>query len=250
MRMYRCQHCNYKIPVDTTLKGTKSPKYKMGLHYETKHKELLPKEMDGFRWFYYLLTKKEKGSCIICKKETEFIRENMKYSRFCKDPHCKEVYKQQVDKRMIDKYGKVHLLDDPEQQKKMQQGRKIAGVYQWSDGKNKFGYLSSYELDFLRYLDTELKWPASDLFSPSPHTYVYQYNNKEHFYMPDFFIPSLNLEVEIKDDGSALNINKESREKDVIKDNMMRSLNNVINYIKIVNKNYTEFNDLIKEDSK
>ena len=34
--------------------------------------------------------------------------------------------------------------------------------------------------------------------------------------MPDAFIPSMNLEVEIKDDGSALNINAESREKDKI----------------------------------
>ena len=66
--------------------------------------------------------------------------------------------------------------------------------------------------------------------------------------MPDFFIPSINLEVEIKDDGSALNINQESREKDKIKDELMKSLSNLINYIKIVNKDYTKFEELIKED--
>ena len=62
----------------------------MGLHYETKHKELLPEQMDGFRFFYYTVTGKERGSCVICHKPTEFNRVTMKYSRFCKDPKCKK----------------------------------------------------------------------------------------------------------------------------------------------------------------
>ena len=132
-------------------------------------------------------------------------------------------------------------------QKKMQAGRRIAGIYTWSDGKTQFSYLSSYELHFLKFLDLERHWPASDLFSPSPHTYVYEYQGKEHYYMPDFFIPSISTEIEIKDDGSALNISKESREKDIIKDRTMRSLSNLVNYIKIVNKDYSEFINLIKE---
>ena len=66
--------------------------------------------------------------------------------------------------------------------------------------------------------------------------------------MPDFFIPSLNLEIEIKDDGSAKNINQESREKDKIKDDLMKSLHNLFNYIKIINKDYSGFNNLIKEE--
>jgi len=146
------------------------------------------------------------------------------------------------------KYGKVYLTDDPEFQKKMQQGRRIAGIYNWSDGKTKVPYLSSYEKDFFRFLDEELNWPASDLIAPSPHTYEYEYQGKKHFYMPDAFIPSMNLEVEIKDDGSALNISADSREKDKIKDELMRSLSNLFNYIKIVNKDYTGFKNLIKKE--
>ena len=247
-KIYRCQHCNYNVTVNKANKGIKSAKYKMGYHYETKHKELLPPDMSGYRWFYYLLTKKDKGSCVICHNETDFNEVSMKYSRFCNNPACKEKYKEEVKNRMIKKYGKVHLLDDPEMQKKMQQGRKIAGVYTWSDGKSKFNYLSSYEADFLRYLDLELHWAVSDIMAPSPHTYEYEYEGKTHFYMPDFFIPSLNLEIEIKDDGSAKNINQESREKDKIKDDLMKSLHNLFNYIKIVNKDYSGFNNLIKEE--
>lgn len=220
----------------------------MGEHYEKTHKDLIPPDMDGYRWFYYLLTKKDHGSCVECHKETDFNRVTMKYARFCNNPQCKQKYKQERDRRMIAKYGKVHLLDDPEMQKKMQQGRKIAGIYNWSDG-TKIPYLASFELDFFRHLDVDLHWPSSDIIAPSPHVYYYEYKGEKHFYMPDAFIPSLNLEVEIKDNGSA-NRSQESREKDVIKDDLMRSLKNLFNYIKIVDKDYTEFHELIKEDQR
>lgn len=249
MKIYRCQHCSYNVAVDKSKKGNKSAKYQMGNHYETRHKNMIPDNMTGYQWFYFLLTKKSRGSCVICHHETDFNETTMKYSRFCNNPACKQKYKEERDRRMIKKYGKVHLLDDPEIQKKMQAGRRIAGVYTWSDGKSKFQYLSSYEADFLRYLDVQLHWPASDIIAPSPHTYGYEYKGKSHFYMPDFFIPSMNLEVEIKDDGSAKNINYESREKDKLKDELMKSLSNIFNYIKIVNKDYTKFQELIKEES-
>lgn len=248
MKIYRCQHCNFNVAVNKNAKGRQSAKWKMGHHYETVHKNLIPSDMTGYRWFYYLLTKKDHGSCIHCHKDTQFNETSMKYSRFCENPACKQWYKDQIDKRMIAKYGKVHLLDDPEMQKKMQAGRRIAGIYNWSDNKTKIPYLSSYELDFFRYLDNELHWPPSDLIAPSPHTYEYEYQGKTHFYMPDAFIPSLNLEVEIKDDGSAKNISQESREKDKIKDELMKSCSNLFNYIKIVNKNYAGFEEIIKEE--
>lgn len=247
MKRYRCQFCKFTTMVNKNEKGTKSAKYKMGQHYDTVHRTLIPPDMDGYRYFYYLITKKDRGSCVECHGETDFNRVSMKYSRFCNNPICKQKYKEERDRRMMEKYGRIYLLDDPEMQKKMQMQRKIAGIYTWSDGKTQFSYLSSYELHFLKYLDIELHWPASDLMSPSPHTYSYEYKGKKHFYMPDFFIPSLNLEIEIKDDGSAKNINQESREKDVIKNDLMKSISNIVNYIKIVNKDYRKFEELIKE---
>ena len=38
-------------------------------------------------------------------------------------------------------------------------------------------------------------------------------------------------------------------EKDKIKDDLMKSLHNLFNYIKIVNKDYSGFNNLIKEEN-
>lgn len=246
MKLYRCKFCSYSLAPDRTKSGVHSPKYRMGLHYQNKHEVLLPPGMDGFRFFYYTQTGKDHGSCVICHNETDFNRTTMKYSRFCNNPACKQKYKEEVDQRMIGKYGKVTLLNDPEQQKKMLAARRISGEYLWSDNKTKIPYVGSYELDFFRFLDRTLDWPVSDLIAPSPHTYTYEYQGKSHFYIPDAFIPSLNLEVEIKDGGSATRISKESREKDVIKDTLMRSCSNLFNYIKIDNKDYSEFRNFIK----
>jgi len=248
MKIYKCMYCSHSVMVDKNKKGIRSPKYLMGLHYENKHKDLLPQGMSGFRWFYYTLTKKDKGSCVICHNETEFNNVTMKYSRFCNNPQCKQKYKEERDKRMMGKYGKLYLLDDPEQQRKMMENRKIAGVYNWSDGKSKFPYLSSYEKDFFEFLDMNLRWPASDLMAPSPHTYTYQYNGKDHFYVPDAFIPSKNCEIEIKSEARMMNQNQESRAKEIEKDKMMKSCSNLFNYIMILDKNYKEFEAMIQKE--
>lgn len=244
-KKYRCAFCDFSVVPNGIKKGVKSSKYIMGEHYERMHKESLPEDMDGFRYFYYLLTKKKQGSCIICKNTTDFNRVTMKYSRFCNNPKCKETYKKEVDGRMLKKYGKVNLLDDPEQQKKMLANRKISGKYKFRDGVE-FEYTGTYELDFLKYLDQVLKWKSSDIMSPSPHLYSYTYDDKNHFYIPDFFIPSLNLEIEIKQSTERL-MNKETYEKSVEKDKLMRSMSNLFNYIRIFDKDYSEFNEFIKD---
>lgn len=251
MKIYRCQYCKYNIPLNGNMskKEKIGAKQKMGKHYDEQHKSLIPPDMDGYRWFYFLLTKKNKGNCVKCHDETDFNRNTMKYSRFCNNPRCKQLYKEERDKRMMDKYGKITLLDDPEMQKKMQAGRKISGIYTWSDKSAQFSYVGSYELDFLKYLDTVLHWPSSDLFSPSPHTYVYEYNGDTHYYMPDFFIPSLSLEIEIKSSERMQYQNQESRDKELIKDQMMKSLSNIVNYSLILNKDYTEFEMLLKKEA-
>jgi len=220
----------------------------MGQHYDNRHRELLPEDMDGYRWVYYLLTGKDRGACVICKNETDFNRSTMKYCRFCNNPACKAKYREQFKDRMIGKYGKIHLLDDPEIQKKMLAARRISGEYTWSDRSVKLPYVGTYELDFLVYLDRTLRWKSSDIMAPSPHIYRYEYDGKSHFYIPDFFIPSMSLEVEIKNTG-AKNINDESRKKDDVKEELMKSNANYFRFIKLVDKHYQPFLDLLKGDS-
>ena len=215
-------------------------------HIETQHSDQLPEGMSGGE-FYYRLKYGRGGRCVICHKETLWNYKTNKFKRFCENPECKKKYKALFRKRMIRKYGKVTLAKDPEQQRKMLANRKISGTYQWSDGSGSLTYTGSYELDFLKYCDLVMDFDCSDINSPSPHTYTYQYQNEEHFYIPDFYIESLNLEVEIKaSDNTHHKIVAVDHVKEKLKDDVMRS-QKVFNYIKIYDKNYTRFVQLVQE---
>ena len=173
----------------------------------------------------------------------------MKYTRFCENPACKEKYRDIFKKSMISKYGKIHLLDDPEKQKEMLAKRKISGTYKWSDNTILIPFTGTYEEHFLRFIDTILKWKSSDILAPSPHVYTYKYDSKDHFYIPDFFVPSLNLEIEIKSSVRMDDQNTESKEKEIEKIKLMKSCESLFDYIVIFDKKYDDFIKLVKEEA-
>jgi len=208
-------------------------------HIEDEHDDELPQNYTPARYLYYLKTGRTSGSCVIDHKPTDWNESTGKYNRFCNNPKCKEKYRAQFEKRMINKYGKTTLLNDPEQQRKMLANRHISGEYKWTDGSIKT-YTGTYELDFLKFLDAFMNFESDDVFSPSPHTYYYEYEGEKKFYIPDVWIPSLNLEIEIKESDNTHPHMKVDREKERLKDKMMSSFKN-IDYIKIVDKKYDEF---------
>lgn len=220
-------------------------------HIESTHSDTIPKDMSPYQFYYFLQTGKKEGKCVICKRPTGWNEKTNKYKRFCDNPKCKETYVNIFKNRMIGKYGKITLLNDPEQQKKMLANRKISGVYKWSDHIHTSNYTGSYELDFLEFLDNIMDFDAEDVISPSPHTYYYTYENQQHFYIPDFFIPSLNLEIEIKDGGDNANMHPKiqavDKVKEALKDKVMQSNNSSFNYVKIVNKEYKKFFNFLEE---
>ena len=203
----------------------------------------------GYQYCYYLRTGRTHGNCVVCKQPTTWNTKTHKYNRFCNNPKCKEKYRQIFKDRMIGKYGKTTLLNDPEQQKKMLANRSISGTYTWRDHISTSQYTGSYEKSFLEFLDEILEFDPKDVMSPSPHTYYYIYEGKKHFYIPDFFIPSLELEIEVKDGGDNPNmhhkIQEVDKEKERLKDEVMK--NNQYNYIKIVNKENTKFFKFLDE---
>lgn len=209
---------------------------------ETKHSAMIPEDMTPWQFVYYLKTNKTHGNCVICKKPTKWNEKTHKYNRFCENPACKEKYRETFKKRMIGKYGKISLLDDPEQQRKMLENRGISGEYLWSDHYHKTKYVGSYEHDFLEFLDMIMNFDPNDVMAPSPHTYFYTYENKKHFYIPDFYIPSLNLEIEIKDGGDNENkhpkIQAVDKVKEKLKDEVMKSNRSTFNYLKVKNKQH------------
>lgn len=212
-------------------------------HVEDEHIEDIPKDYSVSRYLYYLRTGKTEGSCVVCKKPTTWNETTKKYNRFCSNPKCKEKYRKMFEKRMIGKYGTTTLLNDPDQQRKMLEHRKISGKYEWSDGTKKV-YTGTYELDFLKMLDVFLNFDSEDVMTPSPHTYYYIYEGEKKFYIPDAYIASLNLEVEVKQGGAHPNLKpnmvKIDKVKENLKDEVMKSLKDV-DYIKVVDKDYTNF---------
>ena len=208
-------------------------------HIERSHINEVPPDMTPLQYVYSLRTGKTQGKCVICGNPTGWNENTGKYKRFCDNPKCKEKYREEFKRRMIGRYGKVTLLRDPEQQRKMLQARKISGNYKWSDHIHTTPYTGTYEEDFLRFLDQCLDMDPSDVMSPSPHTYYYDYQGERHFYIPDFFIPSLGLEIEIK---THENMHHKFQEvdnvKEKLKDHVMRSVHNTFDYVKIVDKNY------------
>ena len=239
---YKCPHCGIRY---------KSLQV-WGNHIKSKHPDLIPDGWSYGRYFYYIKTGKKAGTCVVCKNPTEWNESTLKYSRFCSNPKCKEHYREMFKDRMIGKYGKVHLLDDPDQQRKMLANKHISGQYTFLDG-TKVTYTGTYELDFLKFIDRFLHFNGDDILMPSPHTYYYDYKNPNdlehegrHFYVPDAYIPSLNLEIEIKQNTNMhhklLAIDKV---KELQKDAIMTGRSDV-NYLKIVEKNYAPFIEYIE----
>ena len=216
-------------------------------HLEKHHDEMIPEDMTPWQFSYYLRTGKTHGNCVICKGKTSWNEKTHKYNRLCGKQKCTDAYKKIFQNRMIGKYGKTTLLNDPEQQKKMLANRKISGEYTWRDHVHKSTYTGSYEKSFLEFLDQILDFDPTDVMTPSPHTYWYEYEGKKHFYIPDMFIPSLELEIEIKDGGDNANkhpkIQAVDKVKEALKDEVM--MKNQFNYIKIVNKENDKFLDFL-----
>ena len=109
-------------------------------HIEKKHIEEIPDDMTPSQYVYYLRTGKKNGMCVICKQPTGWNETTGKYNRFCNNPKCKEKYREIFKQRMINRYGKTTLLNDPEQQKKMLANRKISGIYRWRDHIHETSY--------------------------------------------------------------------------------------------------------------
>ena len=122
--------------------------------------------------------------------------------------------------------------------------RNISGKYICKDGVQII-YVGKYELDFLQYCENTLHFTSSDVIAfPTNMSikYLDKFTNVERFYIPDFWIPSLNLAIEIKD-GSKYPL--DSKAKMAMKEEAVIKLDK-FNFIKIVDKDYSDFNDLIK----
>jgi deoxyadenosine/deoxycytidine kinase len=228
---FKCPECGMKF---SSMSGWSK-------HIKVHHPTLIPKGYSDMRFLYYCETGRTCGHCVQCGHETTWNESNGKYNRFCNNPKCKQEYTKMAKQRMIDKYGKEHLLNDPNMQRKMLKNKGISGTYKFSNKSGQVDYVGSYEKDFLYIMDHILGFSAKDIMGPSPHNYIYMYEGKAHVYIPDFYIPNYNLEIEIKtDENMHHKIQKVDKVKEKLKDEVMNK-NPSINYFKILDKDYTEF---------
>lgn len=217
-------------------------------HLIAAHEDDIPKGMSPDEYYYRLLHNGKGKKCMMCPRETKWNTNVNKYDAFC-SPKCKDKYVDLARSRMLKVHGKVSLLNMPDHQRKMLANRKISGKYIWSDGSGVKTYTGSYEQDFLQMVDIFAGINPDDISAPSPHNYAYEYEGKECFYFPDYFIHSLQLEVEIKDGGDNPNNHHKIRDVDKIKEGLkdkVMSAQKDFHYIKITNKNYAQFFELFK----
>jgi hypothetical protein len=229
-------------------------KHKYCSHIAMVHNDQIPEEYEALEYAYSLLVHKDIGRlCTVCRKNNvHFNQETLKYERICSDPNCKKEYAYNVAKqRMINKYGKAHLLDDADKQREMIFNHPQAKDFVW-DEKHKFRVIGTYEFDFLTKLKS-LDWSPADIIAPSPNNYYYRWaDGSVHLYIPDFYIPSLALEVEIKESDNGHSRMEHAREMEHLKDAYMaaESRKNGIHYLKIVDKKYDEFmKEYVKSDT-
>lgn len=234
----------YKCPDCTRIYRKPRALYK---HVEDEHDVNIPDNVTVKQYVFNRKYNKEYSICVICKKEkTPWNEEAGRYDRYCSEK-CRLEAGRRAKENMKKKYGKEHLLDDPEQQKKMLEGRKISGKYKFSDGKE-IGYVGSYEKDFLEFCDEDLEIKSSEIVE-CPHIFYYKYDDKKRFYIPDFFIPNFNLIVEIKDGGDNPNKHHKIVEVDHVKDRLKWKAvidDKRFNFIVITNKDYINFVEMMK----
>lgn len=243
MRNVRCPFCERSF----------DDKQKFCHHIAKTHNDQVPDDAEPLEYAYSLMVGKPMGRlCIMCRKNpVNFNQSTLKYERFCSDPKCKDEYVKQVKGRMVNKYGQEHLLNDADMQRKMILNHKLAKDFVWDD-EHTFRVIGSYEYDFLRYLK-ELGWSPNDVICPSPNNYWYKWaDGSTHLYIPDFYIPSLSLEVEIKESDNTHPRMEHERDMEYRKDRMMARTSNQTkrHYLKIVDKKYDEFmDDYVKSDT-
>jgi hypothetical protein len=223
---------SFKFPLDGKPFTSKAALYQ---HIEENYSNMLSDEMPAARLYFNLKYNKTVGRSVISGKPTKWNPVTERYERFA-DENEKVIYREQFRERMMQKYGKTHLTDDPEHQKVMLSNRSIAQFYKWQDG-TQTKVTGTYEEHFLHFIESVYHFKAEYLAEP-PTIFYKDEDDKVRFYLPDFYIPSLNLIIEVK--GS----NEHYQQRDAYKERMKReaTVREGFDFVQIQDKFYSPFN--------
>lgn len=232
-KYYKCPFCDRKYVQEDALYN----------HIDEKHYDDccgLPPAQIYFNFTNRYALTKANGRSVISGKPTAWNPVTKRYERFL--PSEKEQYRQLFIDRMR-RAGKENIMNDMMHQKEMLANRKISGKYVWHDG-TVFTYTGSYEKKFLTYLDVMLQFPSSDIVAPAPQIFTYTFEGVEHSHIPDFYITSLNLIINIK---SAENKGYRLRdlERERAEDKAIEKT--TYNYIKLYDNDFSKFLPAVEE---
>lgn len=236
-KIFKCPVCKKKYTSAKFLEN----------HVLQEHSDLIPRNMPVAQYIFNLKNKKEHGNCVICKRPTNWNEKINKYHRFCSQK-CKDAYIKEARARLVRVYGTDNLAKDPEHQKKMLENRKISKKYTFNDG-GVINCVGSYEYDFIKYCDEVMGFGSKDIIDPSHSNILfrYEFENKERFYIPDYYMPDYNLLIEIKDKGDNNHENIKIRMKAMDNEKFRAVIeSNKYNFITICGKDYTKFVELIE----
>ena len=227
-KRYKCPYCEFR-----------ADKVKLVDHVDDEHEDLIPEGYTPARVVFNHINKKEHGKCIQCGNESPWNETTWKYDRICSESCKKEYARVFKQVRMMNKYGKEHLLNDPNKQKEMLSNRKISGEYTFKDGGIR-SYCGSYERKLLEFYDNVLNVPSTDIETPGP-VIEYEFEGKKLFWITDIYYVPANLVHDVKDGGN--NPNKRQmdvyRSKQDAKESSIAKLNKY-NYIRLTDNNFQQ----------
>jgi len=143
---------------------------------------------------------------------------------------------EKFNKTCLEKYGVENPIQNPNIKNKMMESNKKSMFthksYTLPSGKTI--HIQGYEPQFLNHIFTNNLLSENEIdYNPDSIKYVDE-NNKEHQYYPDFYIPKLNLIVEIKSSYTVITDKNVELKKQAC-------LNKNLNYLRIINNNFDEF---------
>lgn len=215
-------------------------------HVDEEHEDMIPKDYTAARVVFNHINHKNHGTCVVCKKETEWNEKTWKYNRLCGRPKCREALRKKYQENMIKVYKTDNILNDPMQQEKMLANRKISGKYKFADGGVRT-YTGSYEHKTLEFMDKVMNIPSSDIMSPGP-IFEYEYKGQKLKWITDILYIPANLVIEVKDGGSNPNNRsmKSYREKQLAKEQMITELG-TYNYLRLTDNNFEQLLEILAE---
>jgi hypothetical protein len=158
--------------------------------------------------------------------QSEEIRKKSKKTK--KEKYGDEYYRNpdKIKQTTLERYGVEHNMQNKDLfEKNQKSGFRLK---QFRD--TNLYYRGKYELDFLE------KWYDiyPEIINVEPFEYIFE--EKKHFYHPDFFIKSLNLMIEIKSSYYY------KKYKKICNAKKKATITNGFNYIMIIDKDYNKFN--------